>query len=203
MDRWKMYCGGTWVLSPEGEFPFWTPFPFRHMRNTLIIGNCLKIDFSNFVHGDEWVKCREPLQSIKTRGGQGMEVIGDEGVIPHHFSMQIYFSLLPDTHHRYTVIYHLHPHFIILLFFCLRGLALASSIPYPEFWVLLLDESLESRCGQVNEINARKRICDTSVNGCLTWMMDQIEYGRQRGTIRASSHVKAHRQMGSQGGHTN
>ena len=117
MDRWKMYCGGTWVLSPEGEFLFWTPFPFRHMRNTLIIGNCLKIDFSNFVHGDEWVKCQEPLQSIKTRGGQGMEVIGDEGVIPHHFSMQIYFSLLPDTHHRYTVIYHLHPHFIILLFF--------------------------------------------------------------------------------------
>ena len=51
----------SWVLGPDGEHLFWTPLPFRHTRNTLIIGKCLDIDFSNFVHGDEWVKCREPL----------------------------------------------------------------------------------------------------------------------------------------------
>ena len=65
MDGWRMkldmhgYC--QWILGPEGERLFWTPLPFRHARNTLVIGECLKIDFSNFVHGDEWVKCREPL----------------------------------------------------------------------------------------------------------------------------------------------
>ena len=63
MDGWQMDYGvdGSWVLGPEGEYLFWTPLPFRHTRNTLVIGDCLKIDFSNFVHGDEWVKCREPL----------------------------------------------------------------------------------------------------------------------------------------------
>ena len=59
MDRWQMY--GYWVVDPEGEQLFWTPLPFRHSRNTLVIGKCLTIDFSNFVHGDRWVKCREPL----------------------------------------------------------------------------------------------------------------------------------------------
>jgi WD40 repeat protein len=63
MDGWqvKSDMGRYWIVSPEGEPLFWTPLPFRHMRNTLVIGECLKIDFSNFVHGDEWVKCREPL----------------------------------------------------------------------------------------------------------------------------------------------
>ena len=64
MDGWRMKGsggGGYWVLGPEEEHLFWTAVPFRHMRNTLIIGRCPTIDFSNFVHGDEWVKCREPL----------------------------------------------------------------------------------------------------------------------------------------------
>jgi WD40 repeat protein len=63
MDRWqvKSNSGADWILGPEGEYLFWTPLPFRHTRNTLVIGRCLTIDFSNFVHGDEWVRCREPL----------------------------------------------------------------------------------------------------------------------------------------------
>ena len=63
MDGWQMNYSedGSWVLGPEREHLFWTPLPFGHARNTLVIGDCLKIDFSNFVHGDEWMKCREPL----------------------------------------------------------------------------------------------------------------------------------------------
>ena len=63
MDGWQMKGNddGSWVLGPEKECLFWTPVPFRHPRNSLVIGRCLTIDFSNFVHGDEWVKCREPL----------------------------------------------------------------------------------------------------------------------------------------------
>ena len=52
---------GCWILGKEGEQLFWTSHPFRHARNTLVIGRCLTIDFSKFVHGDEWVKCRDPL----------------------------------------------------------------------------------------------------------------------------------------------
>ena len=62
MDGWRMERDEKfWVLGPEKERLFWTPVPFRHTRNSLVIGRCLTIDFSNFVHGDEWVKCREPL----------------------------------------------------------------------------------------------------------------------------------------------
>ena len=61
MDGWEMHWAGSWILGPEGEHIFWTPLPFRHARNTLVIGECPKIEFSNFVHGDEWVKCRDPL----------------------------------------------------------------------------------------------------------------------------------------------
>ena len=59
--RMKLDVDGFWILGPEGEDIFWTPLPFRHARNTLVIGKCLKIDFSNFVHGDEWWKCQELL----------------------------------------------------------------------------------------------------------------------------------------------
>jgi WD40 repeat protein len=63
MDGWqvKLEEYEYWILGPDGEHLFWTPLPFRHTRNTLVIGRCLKIDFSKFVHGDEWVKCRVPL----------------------------------------------------------------------------------------------------------------------------------------------
>jgi WD40 repeat protein len=62
MDGWQAKRGDpNRILGPGGEYLFWTQFPFRHTRNTLVIGECLNIDFSNFVHGDEWVKCREPL----------------------------------------------------------------------------------------------------------------------------------------------
>jgi len=65
MDGWRMDYdynrGVNRVRSPEGECLFYPTLPFRHPRNTLIIGECPSIDFSNFVHGDEWVKCREPL----------------------------------------------------------------------------------------------------------------------------------------------
>ena len=55
MDGWRMERrdDGCWVLGAEGERLFWTPVPFRHTRNTLVIGKCSMIDFSNFVHGDE------------------------------------------------------------------------------------------------------------------------------------------------------
>ena len=64
IDGWRMEWEPSpisWVHGPKEERLFWTPLPFRHTRNTLVIGKCLTIDFSNFVHGDEWVKCREPL----------------------------------------------------------------------------------------------------------------------------------------------
>ena len=63
MDWWRMKwsIGDNWILGPAGEQLFWTRLPFLHTRNTLVIGRCMEIDFSNFVHGDEWVKCREPL----------------------------------------------------------------------------------------------------------------------------------------------
>ena len=63
MDWWRMKwsMGENWILGPAGEHLFWTRLPFLHTRNTLVIGRCMEIDFSNFVHGDEWVKCREPL----------------------------------------------------------------------------------------------------------------------------------------------
>jgi len=64
MDRWQVKRwdeGGYWVFGPEGEYLFWNQLPLRHARNTFVVGECPKIDFSNFVHGDEWVKCREPL----------------------------------------------------------------------------------------------------------------------------------------------
>jgi WD40 repeat protein len=62
MDGWQVKQGdGNWIFGPEGEYLFWTPLPFRHTRNIFVIGKCPMIDFSNFVHGDEWVKCREPL----------------------------------------------------------------------------------------------------------------------------------------------
>ena len=63
MDGWRTNkdLGGYWVRGSEREHLFWSLLPFRRTRNTLVIGKCLTIDFSNFVHGDEWVKCREPL----------------------------------------------------------------------------------------------------------------------------------------------
>ena len=70
-DDWQMqmeevYVGSGhhangWIIGTKEERIFFTPLPFRHVRNTLVIGKCMTIDFSNFVHGDEWVKCREPL----------------------------------------------------------------------------------------------------------------------------------------------
>ena len=114
MDRWQMEWYEPsyrfWVLGPHRERLFWTPLPFRHTRNTLVIGKCLTIDYSNFVHGDEWVKCREPLESRVTTGAQVMEVVGDEGVIPHRnlimrLILWIYFSLIGYTGEVYTIIY--------------------------------------------------------------------------------------------------
>ena len=63
MDEWQRTWNDSdyWVLGPNKEHLFFTLLPIRHTRNTLVIKKCLTIDFSNFVHGDEWVKCREPL----------------------------------------------------------------------------------------------------------------------------------------------
>ena len=66
MDDWRQIVDpddnlDRWIGGSEGECIFITPLPFRHARNTLVIGKCMTIDFSNFVYGDDWVKCREPL----------------------------------------------------------------------------------------------------------------------------------------------
>ena len=66
---------GYWIFGPEEEHIFWTPsrlpLKFSHARNTLIrvIGDrqCMTIDFSKFVHGDEWWKCGEPRGSTRDR----------------------------------------------------------------------------------------------------------------------------------------
>lgn len=62
-DTWRMRDG--WVISSQGDQLFWTRQPFKHPRNTLIIAReCLDIDFSNFVHGKDWKKCREPKETL-------------------------------------------------------------------------------------------------------------------------------------------
>ena len=79
MDEWQIdnseidSSGCQWINGLEGELIFFTPLPFQHARNTLVIGKCMTIDFSNFVHGDDWVKCRKSLKSklAETRGSVG------------------------------------------------------------------------------------------------------------------------------------
>ena len=68
MDGWRIDRGenGHWILGPEEEHIVWTPLPIQHTRNTIVIGRYLKIDFTNFVHGDEWWKCGEPSQRTET-----------------------------------------------------------------------------------------------------------------------------------------
>ena len=77
MDGWRIDRGegGHWILGAEKGHLFWTPLPIQHTRNTLVIGKCLKIDITNFVQGDEWWKCGEPLQRKEVP--QGIEGIGD------------------------------------------------------------------------------------------------------------------------------
>ena len=75
MIGWRIDSNKHWNLGPEKEHILWTPgsLPIQHPRNTVVMGRCLKIDFTNFVHGDEWWKCREPLQRQET-GPQGIEL---------------------------------------------------------------------------------------------------------------------------------
>ena len=65
MDHWQIddsdMIWDGWIVGLEGERIFFTPLPFQHARNTLVIGKCMTIDFSKFVYGDDWEKCREPL----------------------------------------------------------------------------------------------------------------------------------------------
>ena len=55
MDDWQIdgleFGPRVWIVGSEEEFIFFNPLPFRHVRNTLVIGKCMTIDFSNFVHG--------------------------------------------------------------------------------------------------------------------------------------------------------
>jgi WD40 repeat protein len=52
--------GGAWVQNGNGECLFWLAMscPIRHPLNTLVIGRCAELDMTNFVHGEEWTKCR-------------------------------------------------------------------------------------------------------------------------------------------------
>ncbi|KAJ7089464.1 WD40 repeat-like protein [Mycena epipterygia] len=55
-----------WVLNAAGDLMFWVP-PWRRIglympRNTLVISadGTTELDLSRFVHGTEWIKCRDP-----------------------------------------------------------------------------------------------------------------------------------------------
>jgi WD40 repeat protein len=58
-DKYRWH-GGSWVQNGNGECLFWLPMscPIRHPLNTLVIGRCAELDMTNFVHGEEWTKCR-------------------------------------------------------------------------------------------------------------------------------------------------
>ena len=83
---------GHWIHGPEKKLIFWTPLPFRHARNTLIIGECMKIDFTNFIHGNEWWKCREPLNTRPTA----------EAIIKYSHTTNVPVS---DSHDIYSLSY--------------------------------------------------------------------------------------------------
>jgi len=69
MDCWSCslkYTGGhahpmVYGPGPDTNPLFYAVYPFRHPRNTLVIGECVDVDLTNSVHGEDWVKCREPL----------------------------------------------------------------------------------------------------------------------------------------------
>ena len=61
----KMGGLGHWILGTDKRDILWTPLPIQYPRNNFVMGRCLKIDFTNFVHGEEWWKCGEPLQSCR------------------------------------------------------------------------------------------------------------------------------------------
>ena len=67
-DSSKLVDG--WILGPKSELLFWVP-PTLHTGlwrpgNTAVIGQpATKLDFGNFVHGEDWVRCKDPL-SIDT-----------------------------------------------------------------------------------------------------------------------------------------
>ena len=72
MDEWGAaktvrYGLANWILDSKGGHLFHAGRPFRHPRNTLVIGECSEIDFSHFVHGTDWVRCREPLEDGETK----------------------------------------------------------------------------------------------------------------------------------------
>ena len=114
-----------WILGPDKEHFLWVPLPIQHARNPLIIGRYLKIDFANFVHGDEWWKCGEPLQrkrqeeSTRDRGDpQGIEVISE--------TLIFFFLTGYAVELKRVICHHLIPHSsFILLFLCLCSLALS------------------------------------------------------------------------------
>jgi WD40 repeat protein len=51
--------GGRWILENDKELLFWSLSGVRHPRNNLIIGP--HIDLARFVHGEQWVNCRQPV----------------------------------------------------------------------------------------------------------------------------------------------
>jgi hypothetical protein len=63
---WQWDAYGSWIKNKEGDYLFSIPLhcPFRHPLNTLVIGQCPELDMTNFVYGEEWTKCREPILEI-------------------------------------------------------------------------------------------------------------------------------------------
>ena len=58
-----------WMLGPDSKLLFWVPPTFRtglwRPRNTAVIGASVEtLDFGHFVHGEDWVRCKDPLPDI-------------------------------------------------------------------------------------------------------------------------------------------
>ncbi|KAJ7592922.1 quinon protein alcohol dehydrogenase-like superfamily [Mycena floridula] len=61
-DSTKMVDG--WIMTPEGGLLFWVPPVYRQNlyrpSNTVVIGkDALRLDFSEFVHGQDWIRCKK------------------------------------------------------------------------------------------------------------------------------------------------
>ncbi|KIM23652.1 hypothetical protein M408DRAFT_77303 [Serendipita vermifera MAFF 305830] len=73
-DTSKLVDG--WILGPNSELLFSVP-PALQMGlfrpgNTLVIGQCLvtKLNLEHFVHGEDWIRCRDPLPEQAIHGQQ-------------------------------------------------------------------------------------------------------------------------------------
>jgi len=58
-----------WVLGPHSELLFWVPPALRPglwwPSNTAVIGAYgTRLDLRRFAHGEDWIRCKDPLQDL-------------------------------------------------------------------------------------------------------------------------------------------